>query len=98
MRPTSASQRMASSLAFLKIPFRRFEKVTCRLVELSILRITIFPLPISLIRLLTTDNGGGLKQGARTVMNVAGGSPARSDRTECAKEGKDEIWEPEEEG
>ena len=48
MRPTSASQRMASSLAFLKIPFRRLEKVTCRLVELSILRITIFPLPISL--------------------------------------------------
>jgi len=46
MRPTSASQRMASSLAFLKIPFRRLEKVTCRLVELSILRITIFPLPI----------------------------------------------------
>jgi len=39
---------MASSLAFLKIPFRRLEKVTCRLVELSILRITIFPLPISL--------------------------------------------------
>ena len=48
MRPTSASQRIASSLAFLKIPFRRLEKVTCLLVELSILRITIFPLPISL--------------------------------------------------
>jgi hypothetical protein len=47
MRPTSASQSMASSLAFLKIPFRRLEKVTCRLVELSIRRITIFPLPIS---------------------------------------------------
>jgi hypothetical protein len=46
MRPTSASQRMASSLAFLKIPFLRFENVTCRLVELSIRRITIFPLPI----------------------------------------------------
>ncbi|RWW59998.1 hypothetical protein BHE74_00033032 [Ensete ventricosum] len=45
-RPTSASQRMASSLAFFSSPFRRFEKVTCRLVVLSILRITIFPLPM----------------------------------------------------
>ena len=47
MRPTSASQRMASSLAFLNSPLRRFEKVTCRLVALSILLISIFPLPIS---------------------------------------------------
>ena len=44
--PTSASQRMASSLAFLKIPFRRLENVTCRLVELSIRRMTILPRPI----------------------------------------------------
>lgn len=47
MRATSASQRMASSFAFLMSPFRRFEKVTCLLVLLSIRRITIFPLPIS---------------------------------------------------
>ncbi|CAA6657826.1 unnamed protein product [Spirodela intermedia] len=46
MTPTSASQRMASSFAFFSSPLRRLEKVTCRLVELSILRITIFPLPI----------------------------------------------------
>lgn len=45
-RPTSASQRMESSLAFFSSPPRRFEKVTCLFVELSILLITIFPLPI----------------------------------------------------
>jgi hypothetical protein len=36
-RPTSASHRIASSFAFLISPFRLFEKVTCLLVELSIL-------------------------------------------------------------
>lgn len=46
--PTSASQSIDNSLAFLSSPVLRFEKVTCLLVELSILRITIFPLPISL--------------------------------------------------
>nr|AFK48027.1 unknown [Lotus japonicus] len=35
--PTWASQRMANSLAFLINPFLLFEKVTCLLVELSIL-------------------------------------------------------------
>uniref|UniRef100_A0A0A9AYM6 Mads2 n=1 Tax=Arundo donax TaxID=35708 RepID=A0A0A9AYM6_ARUDO len=48
MSPTSASQRMESSLAFLSNPFLLLEKVTCLLVELSILLISIFPLPISL--------------------------------------------------
>lgn len=46
INPTSASQRIASSLAFFNNPLLLFENVTCRLVELSILRITIFPLPI----------------------------------------------------
>lgn len=46
MSPTSASQRMANSLAFFSRPFLLLEKVTCLLVELSILRITIFPLPM----------------------------------------------------
>jgi hypothetical protein len=38
---------MPSSRAFFISPLRRFEKVTCRLVLLSILWIAIFPLPIS---------------------------------------------------
>ncbi|KAL6012703.1 hypothetical protein ACLOJK_003192, partial [Asimina triloba] len=46
MRPTSASHKMASSLAFFSSPVLLLEKVTCRLVELSMRRITIFPLPI----------------------------------------------------
>lgn len=44
--PTSASHKIASSFAFFSKPFLRFENVTCLLVELSILLITIFPLPI----------------------------------------------------
>lgn len=44
--PTSASQRIDNSLAFLSNPLLLLEKVTCRLVELSILLITILPLPI----------------------------------------------------
>ncbi|CAN1249304.1 hypothetical protein LINPERPRIM_LOCUS7100 [Linum perenne] len=47
MTPTCASQRIANSLAFFRSPFLRFEKVTCLLVELSILLMTIFPLPIT---------------------------------------------------
>ena len=46
INPTSASQRIDSSLAFFINPFLLFEKVTCLFVELSILRIAIFPLPI----------------------------------------------------
>lgn len=48
INPTSASQRIDNSFAFLSNPFLLFEKVTCLLVELSIRRITIFPLPIFL--------------------------------------------------
>ena len=48
MTPTSASHRIASSLAFFSSPFLLLENVTCLLVELSILLITIFPLPIPL--------------------------------------------------
>uniref|UniRef100_A0A0A9HNE2 Mads2 n=1 Tax=Arundo donax TaxID=35708 RepID=A0A0A9HNE2_ARUDO len=51
MRPTSASHRMESSLAFLSSPFRLLENVTCLFVELSILLISIFPLPISSLSL-----------------------------------------------
>ncbi|GJS96808.1 ARID DNA-binding domain-containing protein [Tanacetum coccineum] len=46
MSPTSESHKIANSLAFFNSPFLLLEKVTCRLVALSILRITIFPLPI----------------------------------------------------
>jgi len=48
INPTSASQRIDSSLAFFTNPLLLLENVTWRLVELSILRITIFPLPIFL--------------------------------------------------
>ncbi|CAA7400933.1 unnamed protein product [Spirodela intermedia] len=44
--PTWASQSMANSSAFLNRPFRRFEKVTCLAVVLSIFLILIFPLDI----------------------------------------------------
>ncbi|KAG9142387.1 hypothetical protein Leryth_020067 [Lithospermum erythrorhizon] len=44
--PTSASHKIANSLAFFSNPFLLFEKVTCLLVELSILLMAIFPLPI----------------------------------------------------
>uniref|UniRef100_A0A453IYK6 Uncharacterized protein n=1 Tax=Aegilops tauschii subsp. strangulata TaxID=200361 RepID=A0A453IYK6_AEGTS len=43
-RPTSASQRMESSSAFLKRPRRRLEKVTCLAARFSILRIAILSL------------------------------------------------------
>jgi len=67
--PTSASQRMESSLAFLKIPFRRLEKVTCRLVELSIRRITILPRPIVKLRpVLHAHTRGRHTARARIVM------------------------------
>lgn len=46
IRPTSASHKIPNSFAFFKSPFLRLEKVTCLLVVLSILLITIFPLPI----------------------------------------------------
>ena len=99
MRPTSASQRMASSLAFLKIPFRRLEKVTCRLVELSILRITIFPLPISLSLSLLTFSRPSLSARwlARNLWRYDCGPPrARSTAgsPRQAKEGnkEEEIW------
>jgi len=43
---TSASQRMASSWAFLSNPALLFENVTCLLFVFSIFLISIFPLPI----------------------------------------------------
>lgn len=46
MSPTSASQRTASSCAFLKRPLRRLEKVTCLEVTFSIFLILIFSLVI----------------------------------------------------
>jgi len=46
MTATSESQRMESSWAFLNKPVRRLEKVTCLLLALSILLISIFPRPI----------------------------------------------------
>lgn len=42
----SAPQRVQSSLAFLKRPERRFEKVTCRLLSFSIFTISIFCRPL----------------------------------------------------
>jgi hypothetical protein len=82
--PTSASQRMASSLAFLKIPFRRLENVTCRLVELSIRRITILPRPIVKLRpvdLARAHTGAGTltdsnREGKREMGTPASRSPA----------------------
>lgn len=56
MRPTSASHKIESSRAFLSSPLRLFEKVTCRLVVLSILLINIFPLPIWCILYLAKAN------------------------------------------
>lgn len=53
IRATSASQRTESSSAFLKIPLRLLEKVTCLAVALSIFLIWIFSLAISL-RLLAS--------------------------------------------
>ncbi|CAA6672788.1 unnamed protein product [Spirodela intermedia] len=44
--PTSASQSMASSSAFLNRPLLRFEKVTCLVVVFSIFLIFIFSLTI----------------------------------------------------
>lgn len=44
---TSASQRIASSRAFLSSPFRLLENVTCLLFAFSILFISILPLPIT---------------------------------------------------
>ncbi|CAA6672781.1 unnamed protein product [Spirodela intermedia] len=44
--PTSASQSMASSSAFLNKPLLRFEKVTCLVVVFSIFLILIFSLAI----------------------------------------------------
>jgi hypothetical protein len=41
--PIWASQRTASSLAFLNSPVLLLEKVTCRLVMFSIFFITVFP-------------------------------------------------------
>lgn len=48
IRARSTSHRMDSSWAFFIIPFRRFEKVTCRLFLFSIRFSWNFPLPISL--------------------------------------------------
>lgn len=45
---TSASHSTASSSAFLNSPRRRFENVTCRAAALSILRISLLSLAISL--------------------------------------------------
>lgn len=80
--PTSASQRMASSLAFLKIPFRRLENVTCRLVELSIRRITILPRPIVKLRPVShahtaqADFTDSNREGKREMGTPASRSPA----------------------
>ncbi|CAA6664352.1 unnamed protein product [Spirodela intermedia] len=52
INPTSASQSMASSFAFLNRPLRRFEKVTCLAVLLSIFLILIFPLAMLLFSVL----------------------------------------------
>ena len=46
MTPTCASQRMASSFAFLSSPIRLLEKVTWRLVVFSIFLSSTFPRPI----------------------------------------------------
>jgi len=46
MTATSESHRMESSCAFLNKPVLRLEKVTCLLLALSILLISIFPRPI----------------------------------------------------
>uniref|UniRef100_A0A2P2M547 Dormancy associated MADS-box protein Truncated DAM3 n=1 Tax=Rhizophora mucronata TaxID=61149 RepID=A0A2P2M547_RHIMU len=48
MRAISASERVESSLAFLKSPFLLLEKVTCLAVILSIFLILIFCLAIFL--------------------------------------------------
>lgn len=45
--PTSASQRTASSRAFLSNPALLFENVTCLLFTFSIFFISIFPRPIT---------------------------------------------------
>jgi hypothetical protein len=75
--PTSASQRMESSWAFLNSPFRRLEKVTCLAARLSILLIAIrslFPtiapqffLRRSPTTAATMDRSRG--EGARDKMN-----------------------------
>ena len=46
MMPISAPHRVQSSLAFLKSPDRRFEKVTWRLLSLGIFTISIFCRPL----------------------------------------------------
>lgn len=54
--PTSASHKIASSFAFFSNPLLLFENVTCLLVELSILLITILPLPIPTNRSLINQS------------------------------------------
>jgi hypothetical protein len=58
-RPTSASQRMESSSAFLNSPRRLLEKVTCLAARLSILRIAIRSLFPAIVPLLLSSTGGG---------------------------------------
>ena len=47
MSATSASQSTESSYAFLRRPLRRLEKVTCRLILISMRFSSTLPLPIS---------------------------------------------------
>jgi len=49
MTPICASQRIASSFAFLNIPILLLEKVTCRFVGFSIFFSSTFPRPIGAV-------------------------------------------------
>lgn len=56
MIATSTPQSVQSSLAFLKSPDRRFEKVTCRLLSLGIFTIATFWRPLLFLAMLTQAN------------------------------------------
>jgi hypothetical protein len=53
---------MQSSLALLKIPLRRFEKVTCRLLSLVIFFISIFLRPLPFLAVDMTEAQKGEKR------------------------------------
>lgn len=67
---TSASHSTASSSAFLNSPRRRFENVTCRAAALSILRISLLSLAISLpppLRSTTTPSSSSATENSDEI-------------------------------
>jgi hypothetical protein len=78
---------MPSSRAFFISPLRRFEKVTCRLVLLSILWIAIFPLPISSSSLQLVSLS--LSSGFSLSLYLSGRGRRRADEI-CEK--REQTW------